>query len=146
MPEVRDRWAVASAYESFMGRWSRRLAVRFVSWLQAPARAHWLDVGCGTGALTDAICVHANPASVVGCDPAEAFIEHARRRSNDPRASFVVAGADDLPNLPGGFRSVTSLLALNFFPDPSRALHEMRNRTTVGGMISACVWDYGDGM
>jgi SAM-dependent methyltransferase len=129
-----------------MGRWSRQLAVRFVSWLQPPAHSHWLDVGCGTGALTDAICTHADPASVVGCDPAEPFIEYARRQSNDARALFVVAGADDLPRRPNGFGSVTSLLALNFFPDLRRALHEMRNRTTAGGVVSACVWDYADGM
>jgi ubiquinone/menaquinone biosynthesis C-methylase UbiE len=39
-----------------MGRWSRKLTPKFVSWLQLPAGVHWLDVGCGTGALTDAIC------------------------------------------------------------------------------------------
>ena len=146
MPDVRDRWTAATAYEDFMGRWSRRLAVRFVAWLQPPARAHWLDVGCGTGALTDAICAQADPASVVGCDPAEPFIENARRRSNDDRASFVMAGADDLPRRPGGFGSVTSLLALNFFPDQPGALREMRIRTIAAGIVSACVWDYAGGM
>jgi ubiquinone/menaquinone biosynthesis C-methylase UbiE len=53
-----------------MGRWSRRLAPQFLSWLRIPGGVHWLDVGCGTGALTSAICAHAEPASVVGCDPA----------------------------------------------------------------------------
>ena len=146
MSEIRDGWAAGSAYESFMGRWSRRLAPGFVSWLGIPSGAHWLDVGCGTGALTDAICRHAHPASVVACDPAEAFIEHARRHSQDARADYVVAGVGGLPGRPGGYGSVSSLLALNFFPDPPAAVAEMRSLAAAHGVVSACVWDYGDGM
>jgi SAM-dependent methyltransferase len=146
MSEVRDRWAAGDTYEDFMGRWSRRLALEFVSWLRAADGEHWLDVGCGTGAMTNAICEQASPASVVGCDSATPFIEHARRHSQDSRASFVAAGVDSLPNRPGGFGSVTSLLALNFFPDAAAAVRDMRTRTTAGGVVSACVWDYADGM
>jgi SAM-dependent methyltransferase len=146
MSEVRDRWAAGSTYEDFMGRWSRRLAPRFVSWLRIPDGVHWLDVGCGTGALTSAIGALASPASVVGCDPAEPFIEHARMHSQDSRASYVVAGVDSLPNRPGGFGSVTSLLALNFFPDAHAAIRDMRARTAPRGVVSGCVWDYADGM
>jgi SAM-dependent methyltransferase len=146
MTDVRDRWAAGSTYEDFMGRWSRSLAPRFVSWLRIPGGAHWLDVGCGTGSLAHAICSHADPASVVGCDPAEPFVEFAREHGRDTRASFVAAGAGSLPHRPGGYGSVTSLLALNFFPDPEAAVHEMRSITAPHGTVSACVWDYGDGM
>jgi SAM-dependent methyltransferase len=142
MPDVRDRWTAGSTYEDFMGRWSRRLAPRVVSWLGVPAGRHWLDVGCGTGAMSEAIVAHASPASVVGCDPAEPFIAYARAHANDPRVSFVVAGAGSLPARAGGYGSVTSLLALNFIPDPAAALHEMRSLAAAGGTISACVWDY----
>jgi len=146
MARVSDRWAAGSTYEDFMGRWSRRLAPRFLSWLQVPAGVHWLDVGCGTGSLTHAICRLADPASVTGCDPAEPFIEYARTHSRDGRASFVVAGAGSLPRRSDGYGSVTSLFALNFFPDPEAAVDEMRSLATSGGTVSACVWDYGDGM
>lgn len=139
-------WAGGAAYERFMGRWSRQLAPRFVSWLQIPNGVHWLDVGCGTGALTNAICGHADPASVVGCDPTPSFIEYAREHSQDVRASFVVAGAGALPNRAGGYGSVASSLALNFFPDPKAAVDEMRSLTSNAGVVSACVWDYGGGM
>ena len=129
-----------------MGRWSRRLASRFVSWLRIPGGVHWLDVGCGTGALTNAICSQASPASVLGCDPAGPFIEYARSHSQDVQASFVVAGAGGLPGRAEGYGSVTSLLALNFFPDPEAAVHEMRSLTATRGTVSACVWDYGGRM
>jgi ubiquinone/menaquinone biosynthesis C-methylase UbiE len=146
MPESSDRWAAGPTYEDFMGRWSRLLAPRFVAWLSVRPAANWLDVGCGTGALADAICAGAEPASVVACDPSEPFIEYARRRQDAPRVSFVVAGVGQLPTRPGGFDSVTSLLALNFFPDPEAAIHEMRRITAVNGLVSACVWDYADRM
>lgn len=127
MAGVRDRWAAGSSYEDFMGRWSRRLAPEFVSWLRIARGVHWLDVGCGTGALADAVCSHADPASVVGCDPAIPLVEFAREHSRDARQSFVIAGVGSLPRRAGGYDSVTSLLALNFLPDPARAVHEMRS-------------------
>ena len=142
MSRNRDEWAAGSAYEDFMGRWSRQLARQFVTWLGIPHGVHWLDVGCGTGALTSAICRHADPASVLGCDPTEPFIEYARGHCGDPRASFAIAGAGDLPRRADGYGSVTSLLALNFFPDSGAAVDEMRTRTAIRGTVSACVWDY----
>jgi SAM-dependent methyltransferase len=142
MPESNDKWTAAATYEDFMGRWSRLLAPRFVSWLSVNPTAHWLDVGCGTGALADSICGGADPASVVACDPSEPFIEYARAHQGDPRVSFVVAGVGQLPTHPGGFDSVASLLALNFFPKPEAAIEEMRRITAEDGVVSACVWDY----
>jgi SAM-dependent methyltransferase len=126
-----------------MGRWSRRLAVQFVSWLGIQPGVHWLDVGCGTGALANAISTHADPASVLGCDPAEPFIDYARNHSRDARLSFVAAGIGGLPRRPGGYGSVASLLALNFFPNSEAAIQEMRSLAAPHGTVSACVWDYG---
>jgi ubiquinone/menaquinone biosynthesis C-methylase UbiE len=146
MENVSDKWNDGSAYEDFMGRWSRELAPRFVEWLEVPEDAHWLDVGCGTGALTAAICGLANPASVVGCDPAETYIQYARTHSSSECASFEIGGTGSLPSRHGGFGSVTSLLALNFFPDPDRSISEMKDVTATDGTISSCVWDYSDRM
>jgi SAM-dependent methyltransferase len=144
--DARDGWTAGATYEAFMGRWSRMLAPRFVAWLRPPAQIHWLDVGCGTGALTEAICLHADPLSVLGCDPARSFIEYARTHAPDRRASFLVAGTGSLPSRPGGYGSIASLLALNFFPDPSAAIEEMRSLAARRAVVSACVWDYVDGM
>lgn len=146
MTSVSDHWAAASSYNDFMGRWSRALAPEFLAWLQIPGGAHWLDVGCGTGALASAICSYADPASVTGCDPAAAFIDFARDQCRDARQSFIVAGIGNLPCRTGGYCSVTSLLALNFFPDPEVAIHEMQSVSAPKACVSACVWDYSDGM
>jgi SAM-dependent methyltransferase len=142
MSQHSDRWAAASTYEHFMGRWSRTLARDFIQWLQPAPQLHWLELGCGTGALTSAICTYTEPASVTACDPAPPFVAYARQNLGDVRTSFVVAGADDFPLRSGGYDLVTSLLALNFFPVPGTALERMNAATVPGGVISACVWDY----
>lgn len=141
-----DGWLAGDAYETYMGRWSRPLARAFVEWLNSAPFAHWLDVGCGTGALTAAICDLGEPASVVGCDPSLPFIEHARRQLPDARASFVVAGADALPRRNGGYDAIVSGLVLNFIPDAKGAVSAIRERLRPGGGFAAYVWDYAEGM
>jgi SAM-dependent methyltransferase len=141
-----DRWVAGDAYEAYMGRWSRLLARAFVEWLHPAPAAAWLEVGCGTGALTSTICELCAPASVVACDPSEPFVEHARKHLPDVRASFVVTGAEALPGGAGGFDVVVSGLVLNFLRDPGQALASMRERLRPGGTVAAYVWDYADGM
>jgi SAM-dependent methyltransferase len=140
-----DSWAGGDAYEAYMGRWSRPVAPAFLRWLPAPPAAHWLEVGCGTGALT-ATLLGTAPASVVACDPSAPFVEHARRAVSDARVSFVNVGAEALPGRPGGFDAVVSGLVLNFLPQPARALEAMAARLRPGGVVAAYVWDYADGM
>ncbi|WP_431685558.1 class I SAM-dependent methyltransferase [Hahella sp. NBU794] len=146
MANTDDKWAAASSYEAFMGRWSRRIALEYVSWLNAPPGLHWLDVGCGTGALTRTICNVAQPASVLGCDPAEPFIAFAREQTLEAPASFIAAGVGNLPHRPEGFDCVASMFALNFFPDTDAAIREMQTIAAAGAIVSACVWDYAQGM
>ena len=141
-----DKWVTGDAYEAYMGRWSRPLARVFVEWLHPKPSAHWLEVGCGTGALTSTICDLCEPASVVACDPSEPFIEHARNNLADARASFVIAGAEALPSRDGGFDAVVSGLVLNFLPDPGQAVASIRERLRPGGIVAAYVWDYAEGM
>jgi len=78
----------------------------------------------------------------VACDPSEPFVGYARQHQVDRRVSFVVAGVGHLPTRPGGFDSVTSALALNFFAEPEAAIEEMRRVAARDGLVSACVWDY----
>jgi len=141
-----DNWEAGDAYESYMGRWSRPLARSFIRWLTPPGGSHWLDVGCGTGALTSAICELADPASVLACDPSKPFVDYARRTVLDDRVAFVVAGAEDLPDGAGDLDYIVSGLVLNFVADPNRAIARMKQRLRRGGIIAAYVWDYTDGI
>ena len=141
-----DRWVAGDAYEAYMGRWSRRLAKAFVEWLQPTRASNWLEVGCGTGALTSTICDSADPAFVIACDPSAPFVEHAREHLPDARVSFIVAGAEALPRRTGGFDAAVSGLVLNFLPDPQAALKSIRERLRRAGLGAAYVWDYAEGM
>jgi SAM-dependent methyltransferase len=139
---VSDGWSVGAAYDAYMGRWSAVLARAFVGWLDLEARRHWLDVGCGTGALTSAICEFGKPASVVACDPSGPFLEAARSALPDKRVMFELAAGEYLPEREGGFDAVVSGLVLNFVADPRRTLAAMRNRLSPSGLVAAYVWDY----
>jgi SAM-dependent methyltransferase len=141
-----DNWKSADAYESYMGRWSRPLARRFVAWLAPVEEASWLEVGCGTGALTSAICELANPGFLLACDPSAAFIDHARKALPDARVRFAVAGAEDVPDGADQLDYVVSGLVLNLLPDPGHALQSLARRLRRNGTLAAYVWDYADGI
>jgi len=129
-----------------VGRWSRRVAREFLSWLDIPAERRWLDVGCGTGALSHTILEVAQPREVKGVDRSEAFISFAREHIVDKRASFAVGDAENLPEDASSYDVVVSGLVLNFVPDQKRAVSEMRRATSPKGVVAAYVWDYADQM
>ncbi|MFD3403390.1 class I SAM-dependent methyltransferase [Kribbella sp. NPDC058693] len=136
-----NEWSDGGVYESFIGRWSRLVAAEFVDWLQQPAALRWLDVGCGTGVLTNTILRAAEPAAVLGIDPSAGFVEYARQAVQDQRASFDVRSAAELPD--GPFDVVVAGLVLNFIPERVEALRRMRE---IGSTVAVYVWDYAEGM
>ncbi|MGH8690454.1 MAG: class I SAM-dependent methyltransferase [Burkholderiales bacterium] len=142
----KDVWAAGDLYEPYVGRWSRVVAKKFLAWLGVPRGTQWLDVGCGTGALTQCILRDAGPANVRGIDPSAGFIEHARAHTADARASFEVGDAQALPVEGGKFDAAVAGLVLNFVPRPERAAAEMRRAVRPGGLVAAYVWDYADKM
>jgi SAM-dependent methyltransferase len=141
-----DRWTTGEAYELYMGRWSRLVAARFVEWLATPAGAHWLELGCGTGALTSTILEQGGAATVAACDPSASFVAHAQRAVPSEHVSFVVAGIDSLPERAGGFGVVVSGLVLNFIAEPQQALRALAGRAAAGASVAAYVWDYAGGI
>ncbi len=139
--QVSDTWERGSPYEQYVGRWSRRIAPLFLSWLGIPAGRRWLDVGCGTGALCAAIVDRCSPASVAGVEPSEGFLKTARENLAD-RAALHQGSATAIPLGEGSVDVVVSGLVLNFVPDQHAALAEMARVTGKGGTIAGYVWDY----
>src|SRR4051812_24636239 len=103
-----DVWAQGEAYEAYVGRWSRPVARELITWLDVEPGAAWLDVGCGTGALTECLLANAAPARVLGVDASEGFVAHARARVHDPRATFVVGDAQRLDAVDAAFDAAAS--------------------------------------
>lgn len=133
-------WGAAHTYDQYMGRWSRRVAPLFVQWLAAPRGGRWVDLGCGTGALSASIVAFCEPTSVLGLDTAESFVQTAAREV--PAGTFRVgdALATGLPD--ASFDAAVSGLVLNFVRDPEHALREMRRLVRPGGVVAVYVWDY----
>jgi len=142
MAQARIDFADASGYERLMGRWSRAVAAHFLRWIKPPQGARWLDVGCGTGILSEALLDLCQPASVIGIDPAAAQIEQAARGPAGVRATFQQADAMSLPFADDAFDVTASALVINFVPDPLRALAEMLRVTAPGGMVAGYVWEF----
>jgi SAM-dependent methyltransferase len=139
-------WQSGTGYEAYVGRWSRQVAQIFIDRLGIEPGARWVDVGCGTGAVTETILGRADPLSVVGVDPSDAFLGIARDRVTDPRATFAVGDGAALP-LPDDAADVAVAgLVLNFAPDRVAMLAEMRRVTKDGGTVAIYVWDYAGGM
>jgi SAM-dependent methyltransferase len=143
---VKDRWASGEVYEPYVGRWSLLVAREFLSWLDAPPGLDWLDVGCGTGALTETVAEFATPERLVGIDPSAGFLDFAHRRLGNTIAVFRQADAQDLPFAAAEFDRVVSGLVLNFVADQPRAVAEMARVARSGGEVALYVWDYADRM
>lgn len=138
-------WSSGDHYEPFMGRWSRLVAEDFVEWLDVEPGKRWLDVGSGTGALTEQIALLAAPSELIGVDPSPSFVQFAEARLGE-RARFTVASATQLPLDEDAVDVAVSGLVLNFVPDLVRTLAETARVVRVGGTAGAYLWDYRDGM
>jgi SAM-dependent methyltransferase len=142
-----DAWSAGDSYDAYMGRWSRKMAPRFLDWLKPAEKRDWLDVGSGTGALSSAILSRCNPSSLVGIEPSAGFVATAQRNVDDKRARFEVGDAQKLPLDDHSKDIVASALVLNFVPDIPKALSEMKRVARLGGTVAFYVWDYpGGGM
>ena len=118
------------------------MAAALLGWLAPGPGLRWLDLGCGTGTLSESVQQATGPGSVTGVDRSPEFVAFARRRLPGPGAQFGVADATALPFRDGSFDVVASGLVLNFLPDPARTLAEAARVTVPGGTVAAYVWDY----
>jgi SAM-dependent methyltransferase len=138
---ISDSWERGDPYEQYVGRWSRRVAPLFLAWLKIPAQRRWLDVGCGTGALSAAILDNCSPLSVIGVEPSEGFLEKAKEQLG-ARVLLRRGSAAEIPLEDRSVDVAVSGFVLNFVPDALAAVREMARVTTDGGTIAAYVWDY----
>lgn len=132
-------WGKGDPYERYVGRWSRVVAREFLSWLAIPPGLEWVDVGSGTGALTQAIRNAAVPRCLTGVDRAPGFVAHARAAVD---ARFAVGDAAALPFRDASFDVAVSGLVLNFVPRPADAVAQLHRVLRQGGTAAAYVWDY----
>jgi SAM-dependent methyltransferase len=141
-----EAWGSGVAYEPYIGRWSRLIAREFVRWLGPRKGDRWLEVGCGTGALTHCLTEAVQPALVLATDRSGAYVGYARAHAAGGAARFVAADAMALPVPQAMADCVVSGLVLNLLPQPALGLTEMVRVVRTGGTVAAYVWDYAGGM
>ena len=80
-----ENWARGDAYEFYIGRWSRRVAPEFLTgWPRRRGPLAGLRLR-HRGPVRDHPRRTADPASVVGVDPSDGFLERARTEIGDRR-------------------------------------------------------------
>lgn len=134
----------ADAYDRYVGRYSPALARELVHFAGVKAGEHALDVGCGPGDLTATLAALLGADHVAAADPSEPFVEACRQRN--PGVRVELAPAEALPFADHEFDHVLSQLVVNFLTDASAGLAEMYRVARPGGVITACTWDYAEGM
>ncbi|MCC2625767.1 MAG: SAM-dependent methyltransferase [Burkholderiales bacterium] len=87
-----------------------------------------LDLGCGTGALTNEIALR--NAKVIGIDSSESMISEAKK--NYPSTQFICANGQDF-NLGDSFDAVFSNAALHWMMEPQKVIHSVNKALKPGG-------------
>jgi SAM-dependent methyltransferase len=127
------------AYDRFMGRYSAVLAPMFVDWAGIEPGQTVLDVGCGSGILTQELAERLGAASVAAVDPSP-LVEACKARV--PEADVREAAAENLPWPDGTFDAALAQLVIHFLEDPVVGLAEMRRVVRGGGIVAACSWNF----
>jgi ubiquinone/menaquinone biosynthesis C-methylase UbiE len=132
-------------YERMMGRWSKRVGMQFLDWLDAPKGLNWIEVGCGNGAFTEELIAHSAPHAVSAIDPSEGQLSFARTRPAAKLAQFRLGDAQDLPFPDRSFDAAAMALVITFIPDPAKAVAEMARVVRTGGIVATYMWDVAGG-
>ena len=114
----------ASAYGRFMGQYSEPLAGLFADWSEVDADQRALDVGCGTGALTEVLAGRLGTGAVAAVDPSASFVGATRQRIAG--VDVRLATAEELP-----FAWISRLLAAG--PHPSKSVVGAELREFIAG-------------
>jgi SAM-dependent methyltransferase len=127
------------AYDTFMGRFARVLAPAFADFSGVRSGLMALDVGCGSGILTEELARRLGGGSVAAADPSP-LVEACAARV--PEADVRTAPAETLPWPDDSFDAALAQLVLHFLEEPLVGLAEMRRVVRGGGVVAACSWNF----
>jgi len=100
--------------------------------LRRPPARRILDVGCGTGILTERLARELGAELVCGCDFSIGMLGKGLSRRPGP---WVQADAQRLPLSPGAVDAVVSTESFHWFPDPDAALAEFHRVLVPNGRL-----------
>ncbi len=130
--------AAADSYDRFAPLQrlvARRLADRIAAAMPDPDRAaRILEIGCGTGLLTQALRCRLPQATIVATDLSVAMLRACRARLPDDRLLLLATDAMQ-PAVAGGFDLVCSSLTLQWLGDPASSLRALVRLLAPGGAL-----------
>jgi ubiquinone/menaquinone biosynthesis C-methylase UbiE len=119
----------------------RPFAERLVEAASPHAGEQVLDLACGTGEVSRIVAPRVGTeGSVVGVDPSVEMLEVARALPTPENVTWEEAYADDLPVSDGVFDLVVCHQGMQFFPDKSKALGEIRRVLKPAGRLAVSAW------
>lgn len=122
-----------AAYDDFMGRYAVRLAPLFAEFADVRDGDRALDVGAGTGALTNELV--ARGAEVVAVEPSPEFTHVLRERF--PDIEVHEAPAERIPLPDDSFEVALAQLVVAFMTDAAAAMSECGR---VARRVAICMW------
>ena len=127
--------AQAATYdEEAQGSHARLLYPHMIAEVAAAKPRRALDMGCGTGALTELVAEAVPDCSVAGVDLSEAMLAVAYERLGN-RVDLHVADCERLPFADGLFDVVFCNDSFHHYPDPEKAAFEAWRVLAPGGVF-----------
>jgi ubiquinone/menaquinone biosynthesis C-methylase UbiE len=129
-----------SAYQQYIGRWSRLFVPALLVAAGVGKGDRVLDVATGTGEAAQLALPHVGDSGlVVGVDISSAMLNEARVRLSSRRFLPVVSNGEALVFPDACFDAVLCQLGLMFFPNPARGLAEFRRVLRPDRHAAVCV-------
>lgn len=133
---IRNAFANASAHYDDFAHLQRSAANTLMDLIKRePLTGRILDIGCGTGFLTQQLQLLGGYQQLIALDIAQPMLQKARQRTSEP-VSFVCGDAEFLPFQTGGVDGVFSSLALQWCQHLPAAIEGFRRILKPGGRLA----------
>jgi malonyl-CoA O-methyltransferase len=126
----------ANSYDR-VARLQRAVSERLLDMVEEPAReaSQILDLGCGTGYITERLSQDRPHAQVLGLDLAEGMLQYAQRQ-HAGRAQWLCADAEALPLVASSVDLVYSSLSIQWCEQLPVLFKELQRVITPGGTLA----------
>lgn len=125
----------AKEYDRFANV-QKRMAERLMRELPEEKDVHRvLEVGCGTGYLTERLLARYPDASIIAVDIADGMIEHVKQRfAANREIEFICADIEEYVPI-GRFDLIVSNAAFQWLNEPARTMSRLVSSLSAGGAI-----------